>query len=133
MGYIQKVISDIFSMGFDIVIPVSGNIIAVIVALALFAMRYMSYRNKIRKYGTKSRHGKVAPRKMPVTVPPVRPANLCDNDIAYFLLGAISRRENQTETGEEQNMDRRFGGAFGLEILRKAPDLLPGSVRSRKV
>ena len=132
MGYVQKVIGDIFSMGFDIVIPVSGNIIAILVALTLFFMRYTSFRHKIKKYGSKSRHGKLKPRRMPVLLPQVQTAKTCDRDIAAFLMEAVNLRVNEKEMGRNRQVDCSFGGAFGAEILRRTPDMQPVPVETER-
>ena len=50
MENISKLISDIFSMKFDVVIPLSGCIIAIFVGLVLFLIRYVSYTNKKKKF-----------------------------------------------------------------------------------
>lgn len=48
-----KLLSDIFSMRFDIIIPLSSCIIAVILAAVLFCIRYISYRRNKRIYEKK--------------------------------------------------------------------------------
>ena len=44
MQNVEKLINDIFSMEFDIIIPISGTIIAIIVAFIVFMLRYLSFR-----------------------------------------------------------------------------------------
>ena len=44
MQNVEKLINDIFSMEFDIIIPISGTIVAVIVAFIVFMLRYLSFR-----------------------------------------------------------------------------------------
>lgn len=46
----EKLLSDIFSMRFDIIIPLSSCLIAVALAGVLFSIRYFSYRKNKRKY-----------------------------------------------------------------------------------
>ena len=50
MENIIKLINDIFSMDFDVIIPVSGSIIAVLVAVVLFSLRYFTYKHNRKKY-----------------------------------------------------------------------------------
>lgn len=45
-----KLLSDIFSMKFDIIIPLSSSIIAVLLAAMMFSIRYFTYRRKKRKF-----------------------------------------------------------------------------------
>lgn len=44
MQNFEKLINDIFSMEFDIIIPISGTIIAIIVAFIVFMLRYLSFK-----------------------------------------------------------------------------------------
>jgi|GEM_PF-3640481 len=50
MQYISKVAGDIFTMGFDIILPVSGCILAFFVSLLLFGVRFSSFRRNKRRY-----------------------------------------------------------------------------------
>ena len=50
MEYISKLLSDIFAMKFDVVIPISGCIIAILIAFVVFAVRYYGYQYKRRKF-----------------------------------------------------------------------------------
>lgn len=50
MESVIKVVRDIFSMGFDVIIPVSGSIIAIAVGFLLFAIRYFSFIKNRKKY-----------------------------------------------------------------------------------
>ena len=50
MQQIAKMLSDIFSMGFDIIIPLSGCIVAFVIALILFSIRYGSFSRNKRKF-----------------------------------------------------------------------------------
>lgn len=51
----EKLLSDIFAMNFDIVIPLSSCLAAIILAALLFSIRYFSYRKNKRKYEKKMR------------------------------------------------------------------------------
>ena len=50
MENISKLLTDIFDMKFDVVIPVSGCLIAVLIGFILFLVRYVSFQAKRRKY-----------------------------------------------------------------------------------
>lgn len=50
MENVIKVVRDIFSMDFDVIIPVSGGIIAIAVGFLLFAIRYFSFIKNRKKY-----------------------------------------------------------------------------------
>lgn len=50
MENVAKLIHDIFSMSFDVVVPVSGSIIAIIVAFVLFFIRYFTFVHNRKKY-----------------------------------------------------------------------------------
>ena len=45
-----KMLSDIFTMNFDIIIPISFCLIAIALSAVLFCIRYFSYRKMKRKY-----------------------------------------------------------------------------------
>ncbi len=51
----EKVLSDIFSLSFDIVIPLSGCILAALAAAVLFGIRYITYLRNKRKYEKRER------------------------------------------------------------------------------
>lgn len=46
----EKLLRDIFSMRFDIVIPLSSCLIALVLAGVLFSIRFFSYRKNKRRY-----------------------------------------------------------------------------------
>lgn len=50
-----KFLSDLFSMRFDIIIPLSSCIVALMLAAVLFCIRYFSYLKNKRKYEKKMR------------------------------------------------------------------------------
>ncbi len=50
-----KVLSDIFTLSFDIVIPLSGCILAALLAAVLFGVRYITYWRNKRKYEKRER------------------------------------------------------------------------------
>ena len=50
MENIRILIDDIFAMNFDVVIPISGCIVAVLIALVLFLIRYVGYHYNRFKY-----------------------------------------------------------------------------------
>lgn len=50
MDNVIKLFRDIFSMKFDVIIPISGNIIAIMVSFLLFSIRYFTYRHNQKKY-----------------------------------------------------------------------------------
>lgn len=50
MENITKLIRDIFAMKFDVIIPVSGSIVAIVVGFLLFAVRYFTFNHKRKKY-----------------------------------------------------------------------------------
>lgn len=50
MENIIKLIRDIFSMDFDVIIPVSGSIVAILVGFLLFAVRYFTFNRNRKKY-----------------------------------------------------------------------------------
>lgn len=52
-----KLLSDIFSMSFDVIIPLSSCITAVMIAAVLFFIRYLSYRRNKRKYEKEEQQG----------------------------------------------------------------------------
>ena len=50
MEYINKLIGDIFAMKFDVVIPISGCLLAILLAFIVFAIRYFGFERKRRKF-----------------------------------------------------------------------------------
>ena len=50
MENITKLIHDIFSMSFDVVVPVSGLIVAVAIGFVLFFIRYFTFERNRKKY-----------------------------------------------------------------------------------
>ena len=50
-----RVLSDIFTLSFDIVIPLSGCILAALLAAVLFGVRYITYWRNKRKYEKRER------------------------------------------------------------------------------
>lgn len=50
MENIIKLMNDIFSMDFDVIIPVSGSIIAVLVGGLLFSIRYFTFKRNRKRY-----------------------------------------------------------------------------------
>ena len=50
-----KVLSDIFSLSFDIIIPLSGCILAAVVAAVLFGVRYITYLRNKRRFEKRER------------------------------------------------------------------------------
>ena len=50
MEYISKLFTDIFAMKFDVVIPISGCIVAIVIAFIVFAVRYYGYQHKRKKF-----------------------------------------------------------------------------------
>lgn len=48
-----KLLNDIFSMKFDIIIPISSSIVAVLLAALVFGIRFFSYRRNKRRYQKK--------------------------------------------------------------------------------
>lgn len=61
MENITKLIRDIFSMDFDVIIPVSGSIIAVIVGFTLFSIRYFTFRHNQKKYEKRQKNPEPKP------------------------------------------------------------------------
>ena len=73
MQYIIQTIRDIFSMGFDIILPVSGCILALAVSFVLFWIRFSSFRRNKKRYERRLRQEGPAPvpaRQLPALVPP---------------------------------------------------------------
>ena len=50
MSYLTQLFNDIFLMKFDIIMPVSGCIVAFLIAAILFSIRYVSFKRKKRKF-----------------------------------------------------------------------------------
>lgn len=73
MQYIIQTIRDIFSMGFDIILPVSGCILALAVSFVLFWIRFSSFRRNKKRYEKRLRQEGPAPvpaKQLPALVPP---------------------------------------------------------------
>lgn len=63
MENITKLIHDIFSMSFDVVVPVSGLIVAVAIGFVLFFIRYFTFERNRKKYENRQRKAEAAARK----------------------------------------------------------------------
>ena len=123
MQHVAKVINDIFSMGFDVVIPVSGVIIAVLVAILMFLLRYYSFRRNSKKFAGKSKYPPLVREPRKPRVPQKEDdafcaAEVCDETIYAFLLGAIEKRTSCGDT-----LDGSFGDAMSAELAERAPEV----------
>ena len=111
MQNVEKLINDILSMEFDIIIPISGTIIAIIVAFIVFMLRYLSfkfnrwlYRNAPpRNVGTvrKARSGRKDWHNILST------ASYCDPRTKQFLQQSIEQAQMNIagENSREQKQD----------------------------
>lgn len=125
MENIIKLVNDIFSMSFDIVIPISGNIIAILVALLLFSVRYFSFRHKQRKFAGQKRHDKMLPRTVPLRksaseFQPLEAAEYCDENICLLLEQAIESRKSFAEQRNSDQVDLLFCSSMNIELHSKA-------------
>ncbi len=122
MKNIIKLINDIFSMSFDIIIPVSGNIVAVLAAVALFSVRYFTFRQKQKKYAGQTGQRRLTPR---VQSPwqeghrPLEAARYCDEEIYRFFSYAVAQKGQDLDP--DGQMDRRFRGEMAARLRGKAP------------
>ena len=125
MKNIVTLIHDIFSMSFDVVIPVSGSIVAVLVAFLLFSLRYWTFRHKLKKYAGQPAEHRLTPRTrpQPAAYPPLEAAAHCDPGIFRFFTAAIARGAPQA-AGEQT--DLQFRAALTSELRRKAPQTETG-------
>ena len=47
---VKTLVNDIFAMRFDVVVPISGCLVAVLLGLILFLIRYVGYNYNRRRY-----------------------------------------------------------------------------------
>lgn len=122
MKNVIKLINDIFSMSFDIIIPVSGDIVAVLAAGALFSIRYVTFRKKQKKYAGQPGQRRLTPRVRSARQEGYRPleaARYWDKGIYRFLSCAVDKRGQNSDPGGQ--MDRRFCGEMASQLRGKAP------------
>ena len=50
MVYVTRLLCDIFSTEFDVILPLSACIAAPVLALVLFLVRYLTYRHRVRRF-----------------------------------------------------------------------------------
>ncbi len=123
MENITKLVNDIFAMSFDIVIPVSGNIVAVAAAIALFSIRYFTFQRNQKKYAGQPAQPRLVPRISPPGqtaggYAPLEAAKHCDERIYRFFTNAAASRGSVSANGQ---MDQRFCAEMQLQIRGKAP------------
>ncbi len=135
MKNIIKLINDIFSMSFDIVIPVSGSIVAVITAFFLFSLRYFTFRRKVKKYADQPKPRQLTPRTRPPRQAPggygpLEAAKYCDPCIFLFFTAAVAGRERAPGLDADVQMDQRFCAEMTSQLCGKAPPMgAEGAVR----
>jgi len=113
-------------MSFDIVIPVSGNIIAVITAVVLFSVRYFTFRRKMKKYAGQPAQRRLTPRaRQPRQnaegYGQLEAAKYCDEHIYRFFTAAVTGRGSALGSAANGRMDQRFRGEMTARLRRKAP------------
>ena len=132
MGNITKLVNDIFSMSFDVIIPISGNIVAIMVAVLLFSIRYFTFRRKQKKFAGRQNHDRMTPRTVPRAVPkavplrqttgefqPLQAAEYCDDKIRQLLEQAIENRRISLEHQSGKHADLLFCSSMNLELRSK--------------
>lgn len=126
MKNVIKLINDIFSMSFDIVIPVSGSIVAVITAFFLFSLRYFTFRRKVKKYADQPKQRQLTPRTRPPRQAPggygpLEAAKYCDACIFLFFTAAVTSRARAPGPDANGRMDQRFCSEMTAQLCSKAP------------
>lgn len=126
MQNIIKLVNDIFSMSFDVIIPVSGSIVAVITALFLFSIRYFTFRRKVKKYAGQPRQRRLTPRTRPLRqtsegYSTLEAAKYCDKHIFLFFTDAVTSRGNVSDLDANGEMNRRFCAEMTSQLRSKAP------------
>lgn len=109
-------------MSFDIIIPVSGNIVAVLTAGALFSIRYYTFRQKQKKYAGQPAQRQLMPRARPPGREghrPLKAARHCDEGIYRFFSYAVAKRGQLRDAGGQMN--RRFCGEMTSQLRSKVP------------
>lgn len=141
MQHVIKTLSDIFSMSFDIIMPLSGCIVALLVAVVLFSIRYFSFKYNKRKYERKQARASAraaapvpaaaaaasaaavaAPMVMPVAARKAEPALMapvlvaaetCDDLVMNIMLSAVGSSKAALASA-----DSGITSAFGSELER---------------
>lgn len=112
MSNIMKLISDIFAMSFDIIIPVSGCIVAILFAIVLFSIRYFTFQHKKKKFAGQPRQHTLTPRTRPSkqenNMSDLSEADkFCDKDDAL----SCAASPEIVNSGEPQDSDGNHGEA----------------------
>lgn len=121
-----KLVNDIFSMSFDVVIPVSGSIVAVMAAFLLFSIRYVTFQRKVKKYAGQPRQRMLTPRTRPPRqaaeeYTPLEAAEHCDEHIYLFFTGAVISRGGPSGLAAKGQIDRLFCSEMISQLRSKAP------------
>ena len=124
MENITKLVNDIFSMSFDVIIPISGNIVAILVAFVLFSVRYFTFRHRQKKFAGQKRHDKMTPRTVPLKrsaseFPPLEAAEHFDESICRLLEHAIESRERSAQQQNSDQVDLLFCSSMSTELHSK--------------
>lgn len=126
MKNILKLVNDIFSMSFDVVIPVSGSIVAVVAAFFLFSVRYFTFRRKVKKYADQPRQRQLTPHTRPPRqaaggYAPVEAASCCDTCIFLFFTDAVTSRAAAPGQDASEQVNQRFCAEMLAQLRGKAP------------
>ncbi len=124
MENVIKLINDIFSMSFDVVIPVSGSIVAVMTALLLFSIRYSTFRRKVKKYAGQPGQRRLTPRTKTRArrgYAPLEAAKFCDPTVFLFFTDAVADRIRAADPAANRVIDLRFSLEMSSELQSKAP------------
>lgn len=107
METIAKLIHDIFSMSFDVVVPISINIIAIILGFIFFSIRYFTFNHNRKKYEKLQRSADLAEDTENEKVKDQGPAKTEKTEAAEDSIAVDSVEEDSIEEAHDNDEAQR--------------------------